>query len=277
MKPKVVFLDIDGTLTLPGGVTPPESAVRAMKAARERGHKLILCTGRNMGMLAPLLPYGFDGVVGCAGGYVKLGERVLFDCPMSADESTEALRLLQSTGVVCTLEALEKSYGDEQLGTFLDSVSEGGSELQRWRSALFSTLDVRPMAEYDGRPVYKIVIMCRREAQLIPAKNALEDRFAFVMQDADGYGCLNGELINRKFNKGDGVRRIMEALGADMADSIGFGDSSNDREMLQTVGLSVCMGNGSPAMKQISDIVAPCVSEDGLAITFESLGLTKSL
>ena len=59
---KLIFLDIDGTLTQPGENTPPDSAVEAIKKAQARGNKVFLCTGRNPDMLKPLLRYGFDGV-----------------------------------------------------------------------------------------------------------------------------------------------------------------------------------------------------------------------
>ena len=47
----------------------------------------------------------------------------------------------------------------------------------------------------------------------------------------------------------------------------------NDKEMIETVGFSVCMENGSPNLKAISDMVCPAVEEDGLAWAFEKLGL----
>ena len=93
------------------------------------------------------------------------------------------------------------------------------------------------------------------------------------MQDVAAHHCLNGELINRNFDKGKGVRIVADALGIPMEDTIGFGDSMNDLEMIETVGVSVCMDNGSPKLKEVSDIVCPAVDEDGLAIAFEQLGL----
>jgi hydroxymethylpyrimidine pyrophosphatase-like HAD family hydrolase len=143
----------------------------------------------------------------------------------------------------------------------------------RWRKALAEELNILPMHEYDGRPVYKIVFMCTEASQLVPAREALEKDFKFVVQDVAAHHCLNGELINRNFDKGKGVRIVADAFGIAIEDTIGFGDSMNDLEMIETVGTSVCMDNGSPKLKELSDIVCPAVEADGLAIAFEQLGL----
>ena len=43
---KIIFIDVDGTLTNYENQIPP-SAVDAIKAARANGHKIYLCTGRS--------------------------------------------------------------------------------------------------------------------------------------------------------------------------------------------------------------------------------------
>ncbi len=68
MKQKLIFLDIDGTLLPPGEMLIPQSTVEALHKAHANGHKLFLCTGRNLRMTQPLLDYGFDGAVCSAGG-----------------------------------------------------------------------------------------------------------------------------------------------------------------------------------------------------------------
>ena len=270
---KLIFLDIDGTLTPPGSNTPPKSALDAIKKAQAKGHKVFLCTGRNLDMLSPVLAYGFDGAVASAGGYVVSGDEVLFDCPMTDEQRDTAMELLGKEGVFRTIEAKDATFGDENLADFLADQSEGNSELVRWRKALAEELHIMPMSKYDGRPIYKVVIMCTRWEQLAPAKAVLEKDFNFCIQDLSAHQCLNGELINRKFDKGTGVRLVAEKLGFDIADTIGFGDSMNDLEMITTVGTSVCMANGSPKLKELSDIVCPAVEEDGMAEAFEQLGL----
>ena len=279
MGKKLIFLDIDGTLTVPGTNEPPQSALDAIKAAQKKGNLVFLCSGRNPGMLEPLLKYGFDGVIACAGGYITVGDELIYDMPMPLEDSRLAVEKLHEKGVFCTVESRDGAWGDENIGAFLDNAvgedQKGNSEIERWRKALAGSLHIRPMSEYDGTPVYKVVIMCLHPEQLEPAREVLEDKYNFCMQEIkDPYHrCLNGELINRKYDKGRAILRICEHLGVPVEDTIGFGDSMNDLEMIQTVGTSVCMDNGSDALKAISDIVCPSVEEDGMAKAFAQLGL----
>ena len=276
MNKKLIFLDIDGTLTAPGSNVPPQSALDAIRAAQALGHKVFLCTGRNYDMLRPLLAYGFDGAVASGGGYVFMGDQVLFDCPMTEEQKERALRLFAEGGVLRTIEARDASYCDPGMGEFLQQCSGGNSELLRWREALEKDLGIRPMAEYDGRPIYKVVFMCARAEQLAGAIRELEGEFYFLVQDLAGANCLNGELVNRKFDKGSGIRQVCRALNVPLSDTVGVGDSMNDLEMIETVGTGVCMANGSPNLKKRSDLVCPSVDEDGLAWAFRELGLVES-
>lgn len=273
MDNKLIFLDIDGTLTLPGSNVPPASALEAIRAAQARGHLVFLCTGRNPAMLAPLLAYGFDGAVACAGGYILCRDQVIYDHPMTDRQRDVALDCLHRHGVFCTIEARDATYGDANLGDFLAGAGEGNSEIERWRKALAQELNIRPMEAYDGRPIYKVVFMCTGADQLQEAKDQLEDQFAFCAQTVEAHGCLNGELINRAFDKGRGVERVCAHLGWPVADTVGFGDSMNDLELLETTGVSVCMANGCAPLKERSDLVCPAVDADGLAWAFRHLGL----
>ena len=76
MEKSIIFFDVDGTLVV-GGPREyiPDSAVRAIRSAREKGHLCYLCTGRSAAELYPfILDVGFDGVIGAGGSYVQIGE-----------------------------------------------------------------------------------------------------------------------------------------------------------------------------------------------------------
>lgn len=208
MQRKVIFLDIDGTLTVMGSNIPPDSAIQAIRGARAAGHLVFLCTGRNYAMLKPLLRYGFDGVVASAGGYICCGKKVIYDCPMTGSQQQLVLDTLKENGIFRTVECLDGSYTDDEF------------------KELFS-------------------------------------------------GIVNGELINRKFHKGKGVEKVCRYLQIPLEDSVAFGDSMNDMEMMETAGYSVCMENGSEILKKLADEVCPRVEQDGLFHAFSKLGLIK--
>ncbi len=274
MNGKLLFLDIDGTLTEPGYNIPPESALKAIKMAQANGHKVFLCSGRNLAMLKPLLKYNFNGYVASAGGYVVCENHVVFDRPMKPEIFRLAMDCFERNHVFRTVECLDGTYGDNGLEDLLEGADEfSNSELLRFRRQLSESLDIRPMSEYNGEPVYKIVFMCTESRQLDEPMKLLKDYFVFCVQNLEAVGCLNGEIFGLDFNKGIGIRKLCEFLGKDISDTIGFGDSMNDKEMFETVGYSVCMANGHPVMKEMADYVCPAVSENGLYKAFETLGL----
>ena len=247
MSPKLIFLDIDGTLTMPGSNEPPQSALDAIRASQRKGNLVFLCSGRNPGMLEPLLKYGFDGVIACAGGYVTVGDELIYDMPMAGEEMELAVEKLHGEGVFCTIECKDGAFGDENLGAFLDKHAgeDGkGAGARRWQAV---SISARSANMTERRPTKSSSCACT------PSSSSLQRR--------------------PWRTKGRAIERVCAHLGVPISDAYGFGDSMNDLEMIQTVGTSVCMANGAEALKKISDVVCPSVEEDGLAKAFEQLGL----
>ena len=275
MGKKLIFLDIDGTLTRAGSNEPPASALEAVRRAQKKGHYVFLCTGRNYAMLSPLLQFGFDGAIASSGGYIFCGDKVIYDCPMTEAQRKTVMEVFYKNGVFRTIECKDGSYTDEGFKIFLRENAKQGanSELLRWREQIEHDLNILPMKQYRGQDVYKLVFMSSSLEQLEEPKRVLQGNFDFCIQDADGYGMINGELVNRKFNKGKGIERVCEYLNLSVNDTIGFGDSMNDREMLETVGLSFCMENGSKKLKELADEICPSVENDGLYQGFLKYGL----
>lgn len=180
MKQKLIFLDVDGTLVEPGTNQPPASALEAIRLARANGHRLVLCSGRNRGMLSPLLGFGFDGFIGSAGGYIVY---VIYDCPMTPRQQARVLSVLDENGVYYTLETLDHSYTASLFRDFLrDAVSRrANSELLRWQKQLENDHDTRPITEYRAEPVYKMVFVSRGMERLRVPMQILQDDFYFCI------------------------------------------------------------------------------------------------
>lgn len=279
MKRRIVFLDVDGTLTGQGCNEPPESAVRAISQARKNGHLVFLCTGRNFGMLRSLLPLGFDGAAASSGGYIVCGDEVLYDCPLTKEQQQKAMEALEKNGIFRTVECKDASYIDESFREYLLAHPEEGRnrEMLLRREQLEKSLHILPMSQYRGQPVYKIVALSPSAEQLEEPRRVLASEFAFCIQNRDDCGFVNGEFVNREFHKGKAVRRICEHYGIPLSDSAAIGDSMNDLEMLKTAGIGLCMENGSPGLKKAADGICPSVEEDGIWSAFCRLHLIEKI
>ena len=76
---KIIFLDADGTLLHHSGIIP-ESAVKAIKMAKEKGHKICLCTGRqHCELYGDLLNIDFDGIITGSGNGVYINNNLLHE------------------------------------------------------------------------------------------------------------------------------------------------------------------------------------------------------
>ena len=89
-------------------------------------------------------------------------------------------------------------------------------------------------------------------------------------EDAD---CYNGEIIRKDMDKGKAMERVCEYYGADMADTVAFGDSMNDQQMLEYAGIAVAMGNSCQELKDCADVVCESVDEDGVYFEFKRMNL----
>ena len=70
MKGKIIFLDVDGTLVNYEGQIP-ESAVKTVRLAREKGNRIYICTGRSRAEVYPeIWEIGLDGMIGGNGSYI---------------------------------------------------------------------------------------------------------------------------------------------------------------------------------------------------------------
>lgn len=275
MAGTLIFLDIDGTLVAPGETTPSASTQEAIRRAQAAGNRVFLCSGRNVRMLEPLLAYGFDGFIASSGGYVSCGGHVLFDEPMSTQMQEQAMAALGNAGIARIAESRDLAFADERYLEYLREKLPGGasSELSRWRTQLQQDLGLLPMTSYAGQALYKIVMLCESRSLLEQAYRPLRQAFELVVQGSDVRGTVNAELVPKTFDKGRGIQKVCSFLHISPARCYGYGDSMNDRELLETVGHGVAMGNACEELKALADEVCPRVEQDGLYLSFQKNGL----
>lgn len=276
MDRKLIFLDIDGTLV--AALSSPTPQVRqAIRQARARGHLAFLCTGRNLPIIGPdILEIGFDGIVASAGGYVSVGDQVLFDSLLPEELVQECLTVFHDLGVFCRIETPEGIYTDPQMEALLRSASPDphNSELIRMQKEIESGIAIQAYERYPRNGAYKLCFTSRDLDSVRQAREVLGDRFDFVVHP---YGastaCFNGEIIPKGIDKGKGIELVCRHFGASPKDAIAFGDSMNDAAMLERAGVSVAMGNACDELKALADVVCEDVAHDGVYLELRRMGL----
>ncbi len=274
MNKKLIFLDIDGTLTVPGKNVPPDSALKAIRSAQAKGHQVFLASGRNPGMLSPLLKFGFDGYIGGSGAFIMIGEELIKNEPLPEEVKNYLFEKLEGSGCFKTIESRICAYTDESFKDYLREQDEkNNSEQLRWRVQLEKELDIRPMSAYTGEPIFKMMIMHCKRSLLQEIRDHLGSAYQMNIRPGDPDERTGTEVLNASNLKGDALLRVAKELNVPVEDTIAFGDSYNDLEMLRAAGYGVCMENGMDALKKEADYICPAVDQDGLYQAFVRLGL----
>lgn len=261
---KLIFLDIDGTLLDAGDVIWPSTA-RAIHQARERGHRLFLCTGRERCFVPrPVLELGLtEGVFG-AGANAICGGRVIYRHAFAPERYDHMCRVLTRHRAHMVLETLGRVVAFEPLRA---AVPDYWSWLEEMGVVALS----QPEPGWDD--VDKVVFF-GADCSLEQVAQELGPGF-YLIPASYRISGEGGEIQQPEVSKATGIGKILEALGADRADTIGFGDGVNDLEMLGFCRQSVAMGNAPDRVKAAATVVTEDIWQDGLWLAFRRLGLIE--
>ena len=276
MNKKLIFLDIDGTLVY--DMKAPSVCVKqAIRDARSNGHKVFLCTGRNVPIIGQdILAVRFDGMIASAGSHVEVEGRVLFDSILPETIIQECLDVFHAQGMYCRIETPDGIYTDPQMEELLQTAQAdaSNSELIRMQKEIEAGIAIQPYDRYPKNGAYKICFTSRDLESIEQTKACLGDRFVYAVHPyADSSTCFNGEIIPKGIDKGRGIEMVCGYFGADLKDTIAFGDSMNDYEMMQTAGTSIAMGNACEELKKAADMICGNVWEDGIYYEFRRMKL----
>jgi len=257
---KAVFFDIDGTLIDMSTRTAPASTIAALKALREKGIPIFIATGRppiQLDYLRNRIPVPFDGFVTLNGQYCYMGDRIIRNAPIPAEDLAPLLSYLPKYDVACSFSELKYSYLNVQNARIrqLQASMPGIARMPIDSPNRFFTHDTYQLNLYLEEAEEKAVM-----AQ-IPNCRAVRWHPAF------------SDVIPRQGGKGVGVHAILSAVGIDPSEAMAFGDGGNDIEMLTAVRYSVAMGNANEDVKKCASYVTADIMDDGLEKALHSFQL----
>lgn len=271
-SPHAVFVDIDGTLC-DSRQRIPGSALEALAQVRNRGHRLFACTGRSAPEVYPRFwDVGFEGLVGGAGGYASVGDRVLVDERMPREHVGLLTALWQE------LDAFYIWQGPDQMGPsegYLDFfVPRAGKHPEDWIEYAQSITPF--ITDINSGAFTKVTAYVPPEkASMERVTAALPDSNRAIIGSVGAAGYIPFEVVPAHLSKAVGIRAICEHVGIPLSHTVALGDSNNDVEAVATAAVGISIGDDCEALVDVADIVAPSVSEDGLAWALRAAGLTS--
>lgn len=282
VKPKMVFIDIDGTLVDDEG-NMPLSARQACQQARENGHLLYLCTGRSKAEVYDAIwEVGFDGLIGAGGGYVEFGDQVLYHKKVTVEAVRQMVDFFNEHDIDFFLESNSALYGSRNLQGHLER-------------RIYGDIDNDPLARakkeqqphpfiagitYGETDLYKQDVnkVCFLESPSVPferIKQEFDGKFGVIQCTVPIFGEGSGELTILGVHKAAAIADLINHVGISREDTIAIGDGMNDVEMLEFCNVGIAMGNAKSGLIAIADDVTGTVQEGGLYHAFVKYGLIK--
>lgn len=250
VKKRIFSFDLDMTLLDHVTWEIPASAMEALEYLR-KDSVIAIASGRNMDHELSIMYRDIikpDAIIHMNGTRVEAEGKVLFERLMDKDRLGLMLSYAEQNGISVGISMDGYDYYTHpEMVVRMDQVRWGVSERNFRDGRGLMELPVRTLA-YIGGPEG-----AREMEEHFPD-------FKFLMFS----GYQGADVVERDASKAKGLLRLCRFYGINMEDTVAFGDSMNDYEILKEAGIGIAMGNSTDQLKAVSDYVTDDISRDGI-------------
>jgi Cof subfamily protein (haloacid dehalogenase superfamily) len=260
MTIRLAACDLDGTLVGPDLAFSPRVR-QAVRRAAAQGVTVTLATGRGypatrpfaaqLALHAPLVCYQGAQIRGEEGSTLHeslLPRRYLSPVVELCRDHGWELSAYCGDRVYQTTRIYEPAFYDRWFGLPLEQVGD-------------------LLAALPGDPI-KFIVIAPSQAEGDGIERLLRAHAGGQFQVMRSHPQFV-EGLARGVSKGDALARLARQMGIEQAEVMAIGDSENDRSMVVWAGLGVAIGNATPEVKTVADVIAPPQSQDGAAWAIE--------
>lgn len=256
MDYRIIFFDVDGTITNNKDGSIPHSTIRAIRTLINKGVKVVAATGRPLSMCGELQELGIQTFITANGGYVKHNQEIIHKVPMDKG-------IIQQVMEFAKLE-------NNGLSFYTEKFSMNGITEKEILSALKETLSLSEYPEINelihNEEVFLLCLFANDEAV-----EKYKLKFPYLTFKRWHPYVLN--VLQEDISKSLAIMKTLDFFGIDRSEAIAFGDGENDIDMLELVGLGIAMGNGNQKLKNVADFVTKPSSEDGIDYALRKYGI----
>lgn len=290
---KIIVIDLDGTLLNSfGEITPKTKDV--LQRAIKNGVKVILASGRPVSAIENIATeIGSKEYLISGNGalvYDMRENEVVYDKFLTKEQVLEIVDICEENSIYCNVytetEVIAKALNYNVLFYHKENAKkpEGKrtsinivSNLRRYIEDLDENENFLKMTVCDpNRLIFNGIIRKLRNINSIDVLDVSHMSRKTIKDGTDDVQIeyFYTEITNKNVNKWSAIEYLLEKEDIKPEEVMAIGDNVNDKEMIENAGLGVVMGNSSPQMKELADIVVSDNNSDGIVEAVEKFILS---
>ncbi len=267
-KIKAVLCDVDGTL-VNNDKEITDFTATTIKNVAKKGIFVSICSGRVAPMLSVMTnKLDIKGpVVSVNGGLIvdSVTGDILFGKKIRSETAREIFLFSLEKGLDCGAVVSTGAHftkGSRRVKIFEKYNVQ--AEHSGQKPLVLTTSDNPEVVDFED--VYKFLVLAKDQDEYDTYREHFERNKNLFVVSSENFLI---ELMPCGVNKGLGVLEIAKLMGITPEEVMVFGDFENDKEMFETAGFRVAMGNASDEIKKLSDYVTDTNQNDGVAKAIE--------
>ena len=285
---KMIAIDIDGTLLNSQNVLT-QKTIEVLKEASNKGVYIVLTSGRiSDNVMSFCERIGADKYLISENGASIINlqtNEIIYTNYMSKDIVNKVLDLCEENSIYYMVysqrELIVKNIKYMSLFFYKQNYNPNARIKQVVAGRDYinnTTAEITKMMFCDeDRSVYRGILKKLKEIKeidVLPVPHISEKKI-HIDGEEKTIKYSYADISAKNCNKWTAVEFLANKLEIKKEEIIAIGDNINDMQMIYHAGLGVCMGNGSPHVKKIANVVAPSNDKDGVAQIVEKYVLKK--
>ncbi|MBP3853600.1 MAG: Cof-type HAD-IIB family hydrolase [Erysipelotrichaceae bacterium] len=254
---KACFFDIDGTLLTPDKKVP-QSTIDALKQLKEKGVKVVICTGRDLTELKklPIFDIDFDGFLTLNGNICYDENETIFDGNEIDPDEVDILVNIFAAGKIPFILVSEKRR-------YINFIDDLVVQVQNETNGTLPEI-----GEYSGEKIYQCIGFVKKDI-----RHKLKELLDSCEITSWNENAI--DIIAKTGGKDVGIEKYLEYKGYSRSQSMSFGDGENDIPMIEYCGIGVAMENGTEHLIEAADYVTDSVTDDGIKNALIHFGMIE--
>ncbi|MBB3106910.1 hypothetical protein FHS24_001427 [Psychrobacter luti] len=258
--PKVIFFDIDDTLSRNGVIAAHNQAT--LEALAKTDIKLVISTGRSKAILPADILALFeadvlDAIICMNGQYSFDNKGVISHYPLSAEQTDKIVQLCETSELI------------HKFDSAMHIAWSGENARLREYNAITPNSILDP-DYHKANTVYQCSVFFNNPEEKMQDIDFAEDDLKLVH-----WHHIGADILPANASKARGIKDVCQYYGVDARECMAFGDGMNDLEMFDLVGYAVAMGDAQPALIERADFVTGTIEEYGIQAVLEQFKIAS--